>query len=43
MNSPIKYYGGKGGIFNEILANFPSNDTYNTYIEPFKALFNSIT
>lgn len=35
MNSPIRYYGGKGNMFNEILKYFPDKSAYNTYIEPF--------
>lgn len=35
MNSPIRYYGGKGTMFNEILKYFPDKNSYNTYIEPF--------
>lgn len=35
MNSPIKYFGGKNSMFNQIIKHFPKNGTYNTYIEPF--------
>lgn len=35
MNSVVRYFGGKSGMFNDILAQFPAKDTYNTYIEPF--------
>ena len=45
MNSPIRYFGGKGGIFKAILDQFPddfgndntktSNNGAETYIEPF--------
>ena len=35
MKSPIRYFGGKGGMFQEILKFFPSNHTYDTYIEPY--------
>lgn len=35
MNSPCKYFGGKNGMFNQIIKHFPKNGTYNTYIEPF--------
>ena len=35
MNAPIKYFGGKGTMFNEIIKYFPDPSTYNTYIEPF--------
>jgi DNA adenine methylase len=39
MNSPIKYFGGKGTMFKNILAHFPDKETYNTYIEPFGGSF----
>lgn len=39
MNSPIKYFGGKGMMFNNILEYFPKKSTYNTYIEPFGGSF----
>jgi DNA adenine methylase len=39
MNSPIKYYGGKGGMFNEIINQFPPIDSYNIYVEPFAGSF----
>lgn len=35
MKSPIKYFGGKGTMFNNIIQYFPRRATYNTYIEPF--------
>jgi len=35
MNSPIKYFGGKGTMFNSIIEYFPKKKEYNTYIEPF--------
>jgi len=35
MNSPIKYFGGKGTMFNNIIEHFPNNDDYDMYIEPF--------
>lgn len=35
MNSPIKYFGGKGMMFNKIIDYFPQREGYNTYIEPF--------
>jgi len=34
MNSPIRYFGGKGTMFKNILQYFPKGE-YNTYIEPF--------
>ena len=35
MKAPVKYYGGKGTMFNEILRHFPPAESYRTYIEPF--------
>ncbi len=35
MNSPIRYYGGKGTMFNEIIKHFPLPSEYDIYIEPF--------
>jgi DNA adenine methylase len=36
MNSPIKYFGGKGGgLGKQIIDFFPSHSQYFTYIEPF--------
>jgi len=35
MKSPIKYFGGKGGMFKEILEHFPNTDDYQIYVEPF--------
>jgi len=36
MNSPIKYFGGKGGgLGQNIYKYFPSHSQYDTYIEPF--------
>ena len=39
MNAPIRYFGGKGTMFNNIIEHFPPNDTYDTYIEPFGGSF----
>ena len=39
MNSPIKYFGGKNGMFNKIVELFPESGTYDTYIEPFGGSF----
>ena len=39
MNAAVKYFGGKGGMYNDILKYFPVNDVYNTYIEPFSGSF----
>jgi len=35
IKSPIKYFGGKGGMFNNIIKYFPEDDNIDTYIEPF--------
>ena len=35
MNGPIRYFGGKGGMYQEIIKHFPADDTYNTYLELF--------
>jgi DNA adenine methylase len=35
MKAPIKYFGGKGNMYNKIIKHFPKEDTYDTYIEPF--------
>jgi DNA adenine methylase len=34
MNSPIKYYGSKGGFYNKIIEHFPTEE-YDTYVEPY--------
>ena len=34
MNSPIRYYGSKGGFYNKIIEHFPKSE-YDTYIEPY--------
>lgn len=34
MNSPIRYYGSKGGFYNKIIEHFPTSD-YDTYVEPY--------
>jgi len=39
MNSLIKYFGGKGTMFNNIIKHFPPKETYNIYIEPFGGSF----
>ena len=36
-NSPIKYFGGKGTMFNKIFEYFP--EEYTTYVEPFAGSF----
>lgn len=35
--SPIKYFGGKGTVFNKIFEHFP--EKYTTYVEPFAGSF----
>jgi len=35
MKAPIKYFGGKGTMYKDILFHFPSNETFNIYIETF--------
>lgn len=39
MKPPIRYYGGKGGMYNKILPFFPDKSTYNIYVEPFAGSF----
>lgn len=38
FNSPVRYYGGKGGMYNQILEYFPNPD-YQIYIEPFSGSY----
>lgn len=35
QTAPIKYFGGKGSMYNNIIKYFPNNDEFDTYIEPF--------
>lgn len=35
MKSVIRYFGGKGNIYGNIIEHFPFRTEYNTYIEPF--------
>jgi len=35
MKSPIRYFGGKGNMYNEISSRFPKDTDYKTYIEPY--------
>jgi DNA adenine methylase len=37
--SIIKYFGGKGTMYNKIIEHFPEQGSYNTYIEPFAGSF----
>jgi len=39
LRAPIKMFGGKGTMFNEILNYFPNSDEYTTYTEPFGGSF----
>lgn len=39
MNSPVKWFGGKNSMFNNILSQFPEKGSYDTYIEPFGGSF----
>lgn len=39
MKSVIRYFGGKGTMYNSIYEYFPDNSTYDTYIEPFGGAF----
>lgn len=39
INSPVKYFGGKGNINNLIISLFPKEGTYNHYVEPFSGSF----
>ncbi len=35
MRAPIKYFGGKGGQYKTIISQFPDENTWNKYLEPF--------
>lgn len=35
MTTPVKWFGGKGTMFNNIVKHFPKPDEYKIYIEPF--------
>lgn len=39
MNAPIKYFGGKGTMYKNIIQYFPAQEEYNIYIEPFGGSF----
>jgi DNA adenine methylase len=39
MNTPIKYFGGKGTMFNNIIEHFPKKEDFNIYVEPFGGSF----
>ena len=38
MNAPIRYFGGKGTMYKEIISNFPEPN-YKTYVEPFSGTY----
>ena len=35
MNAPVRFFGGKGTMFNSIIEHFPNKNLFDTYIEPF--------
>lgn len=35
LQPPIRYFGGKNTMYNQIIKHFPLPGTYDTYIEPF--------
>lgn len=35
MNTPIKYFGGKGNQIKKILSHLPNRNEYNSYLEPY--------
>ncbi len=35
IKSPIKFFGGKGGMYKQIIQYFPDSISYKIYIEPF--------
>lgn len=35
MKAPIRYFGSKGGFYNKILEQFPNENEFDTYIEPY--------
>lgn len=35
IKAPIKYFGGKGGMYKEIIKYFPAPESYHIYCEPF--------
>lgn len=39
MNSCVKYFGGKNGMYKNIIPEFPDKGSYDTYIEPFGGSF----
>lgn len=39
MNSPIRYFGSKGTMYNNIIKHFPNKEEFDTYIEPYGGTF----
>ena len=39
MNSPIRYFGSKGTMYNNIIKHFPKQEEFDTYVEPFGGTF----
>lgn len=39
LMAPVKFFGGKGTMYNEILKYFPNSNEYDTYIEAFAGSF----
>ena len=39
ISAPIKYFGGKGTMFNRIIEHFPDKSEYDSYLEPFAGSF----
>jgi DNA adenine methylase len=39
MNSPIRYFGSKGTMYNNIIKHFPLITEYDTYVEPYGGTF----
>jgi len=35
MKAPIRYFGSKGGFYNKILEQFPNENDFDTYVEPY--------
>jgi DNA adenine methylase len=35
LQLPIRYFGGKGGMIDDLLFHFPPPNSYDTYIEPY--------
>jgi DNA adenine methylase len=39
MNSPIRYFGSKGNMYNNIIKHFPNKEEFDTYVEPYGGTF----